>query len=247
MRIEVITLFPQFVDQVTRYGMAQRACAAGALQVRCWDLRDFAQRADRRVDERPFGGGPGMVLQAEPAWRALRAARESNPDGPVMALSPRGDVFTQAWAHRLAAERGLTLLCGRYEGLDERLMAHVDLQLSIGDFVLSGGELAAMLLIDAVARLLPGVLGNARSACEDSFSQGLFDHPQYTRPRAWRGEEAPDVLLSGDHAAIRRWRLRRALGTTWLMRPELIAGLELNEEQQGLLRDFIAADGRAVN
>ncbi|HEU0198386.1 MAG TPA: tRNA (guanosine(37)-N1)-methyltransferase TrmD [Nevskiaceae bacterium] len=240
MRIEVISLFPTLVEQVGQYGMPRRAVECGALQLLATDLRDFAERADRRVDARSFGGGPGMVLQPEPVRRALVAARARAPQAKVVALSPQGERLGQAWVARLAQKPGLVVLCGRYEGWDERLAPLVDVELSIGDFVLSGGELAAMSLVDAIARLLPGVLGNACSAGEDSFSHGHLDYPHYTRPRVWRGAEVPEVLLSGDHAAIRRWRLKRALGATWLKHPELLAGLELDQEQAALLRDFIA-------
>lgn len=241
MRIEVISLFPQLIEQVGAFGMARKAVEVGALQLVATDLRDFAQRADRRVDERTFGGGPGMVLQAEPVSLALAAARGQAPGAKVVFLSPQGELLTQTWAERLAVEPAVVLLCGRYEGIDERLAGQVDVELSLGDFVLSGGELAAMVVVDAVARLLPGVLGDAASAREDSFScGGLLDHPHFTRPREWQGRAVPDILLSGDHAAIRRWRLKRALGATWLKRPELLAGVDLDEEQQALLRDFIA-------
>lgn len=241
MRIEAISLFPQLVEQVGRFGMVRRAIESQALQLVATDLRNFAERADRRVDERSFGGGPGMVLQAEPVSRALAAARTVAPHAKIAFLSPQGEPLTQAWVGRLAAEPALVLLCGRYEGVDERLNEQFDVELSLGDFVLSGGELAAMVVVDAVARLLPGVLGDAASAREDSFfSDGVLDHPHFTRPRVWRGRAVPEVLLSGDHAAIRRWRLKRALGATWLKRPELLAGMELDEEQQTLLRTFIA-------
>lgn len=247
MRIEVISLFPQLVEQVAHYGMPRRACESGALSLTVRDLRDFAQREDRRVDERPFGGGPGMVLQPEPVRLAIDAARADMPAAKVVALSPQGEPLTQAWVQRLAQEPELVLLCGRYEGLDERLAANVDVELSLGDFVLSGGELAAMALTDALARLLPGVLGHELSAEEDSFSHGLLDHPHYTRPRQWRDVPVPEILLSGDHAEIRRWRLKQALGMTWLKRPELLADVELNEEQQVLLREFIAEGQVSVN
>lgn len=252
MRIEVISLFPRLIEQVRCYGMPRRACESGALQLVASDLREFAERTDRRVDERPFGGGPGMVLEPEPAQRAIDAAcsvaaQAGRAVVKVVALSPQGEPLTQAWVRRLAAEPALVLMCGRYEGMDERLAPRVDLELSLGDFVLSGGELAAMALVDAIARLLPGVLGDEQSAEEDSFSTGLLDHPHYTRPRRWRNADVPEVLLSGDHAAIRRWRLKQALGATWLKRPELLADLELDEEQQALLREFIAEERVSVN
>ena len=241
MRIEVLSLFPELVEQVARFGMPRRAVECGALTLVSGNLRDFAQRQDRRLDERPYGGGPGMVMQAEPLMQAIAAARAQAPAARVVSLSPQGVPLTQDWVQRLATETALIVVCGRYEGLDERLAPSVDLELSLGDYVLSGGELAAMVLVDAVARLLPGVLGDEASAQNDSFSAaGLLDHPHYTRPEHWRGQAVPAVLMSGDHAAIRRWRLKQALGATWLKRPELLAGVELDEEQTGLLREFIA-------
>lgn len=241
MRIEVLSLFPELVAQVTSCGMPRRAVECGALTLVTRQLRDHAQRADRRVDERPYGGGPGMVMQPEPLMQAISAARDAVPAAKVLGLSPQGVPLTQDWVRQLAAEPALVLVCGRYEGLDERLAPALDLEVSLGDFVLSGGELAAMVLVDAIARLLPGVLGDEASAQNDSFSAaGQLDHPHYTRPENWRGQAVPAVLLSGDHAAIRRWRLKQALGATWLKRPELLAGVELDQEQTGLLREFVA-------
>jgi tRNA (guanine37-N1)-methyltransferase len=240
VKIEVVTLFPELVEQVTRFGMPRLAVEGGQLQLSTRNPRDYSENRWRRVDDRPYGGGPGMVMEAEPLAQALAAAKASVGSARVVALSPQGEPLTQAWMERLSREPALVVLCGRYEGLDERLLAgEVDFELSLGDFVLSGGELAAMALVDAVARLLPGVLGDAESAMNDSFSAGLLDHPHYTRPEQWRGMPVPEVLLSGDHAAIRRWRLKQALGQTWLKRPELLAGLELDAEQSKLLREFI--------
>ena len=240
MKIEVVTLFPELVEQVARHGMPRIAVEGGALQLSTRNPRDYAQNRWRRVDERPYGGGPGMVMNAEPLAQAMVAAREAIGRARVIGLSPQGEPLTQAWVERLSKEPALIVLCGRYEGLDERVVAaEVDFELSLGDFVLSGGELAAMALIDAIARLLPGVLGDEQSAANDSFAKGLLDHPHYTRPEAWRGVKVPDMLLSGDHEAIRRWRLKQALGQTWLKRPDLLAGLELDAEQTKLLREFI--------
>ena len=240
MRVEVITLFPELVEQVTRHGMPRIAVEGGKLQLSTRNPRDYAQNKWRRVDERPYGGGPGMVMNAEPLAQAIAQARAAVGPARVVSLSPQGEPLTQAWVERLAREPALVLLCGRYEGLDERVVgSEVDFELSLGDFVLSGGELAAMALIDAVARLLPGVLGDAESAPNDSFANGLLDHPHYTRPEQWRGSTVPEVLVSGDHAAVRRWRLKQALGQTWLKRPDLLAGLELDAEQTRLLREFI--------
>ena len=240
MKIEVLTLFPEFVEQVTRHGMPRIAVEGGQLSLTTRNPRDFAQNRWRRVDDRSYGGGPGMVMEAEPLAQAIAAAKQSVGAARVVSLSPQGEPLTQSWVQRLSQEPALIVLCGRYEGLDERVVeAEVDFELSLGDFVLSGGELAAMALIDAIARLLPGVLGHEQSAANDSFAQGLLDHPHYTRPEGWRGAKVPDVLLSGDHAAVRRWRLKQALGQTWLKRPDLLAGLELDVEQQRLLREFI--------
>jgi len=220
--------------------MPRIAVEGGQLELSMRNPRDFAQNRWRKVDDRPYGGGPGMVMNAEPLALAITAARASVGRARVVSLSPQGEPLTQAWVERLSHEPALIVLCGRYEGLDERVVAaEVDFELSLGDFVLSGGELAAMALIDAIARLLPGVLGDDQSAANDSFAKGLLDHPHYTRPEGWRGEQVPEVLLSGDHAAVRRWRLKVALGQTWLKRPDLLAGLELDAEQTKLLREFI--------
>jgi tRNA (guanine37-N1)-methyltransferase len=241
LKIEVLTLFPELVEQVTRHGMPRLAVEGGQLMLTTRNPRDTSENRWRRVDQPPYGGGPGMVMNAEPLARAVQAARESLGPARVVSLSPQGEPLTQAWVERLSREPALVLICGRYEGLDERLVtAEVDFELSLGDFVLSGGELAAMALIDAIARLLPGVLGDAESAQNDSFSRGLLDHPHYTRPEVWRGEPVPEVLLSGDHAAIRRWRLKQSLGQTWLKRPDLLKNLELDAEQSKLLREFIS-------
>lgn len=239
MRIEVVTLFPELVEQVIRHGMPRIAVEQGALALATRNPRSYSQNKWRRVDDRPYGGGPGMVMEAEPLKQAIDAAKGGS-DARVVMLSPQGERFTQAWAQRLAAERDLVLVCGRYEGVDERLLEDVvDVELSLGDFVVSGGELAAMLVVDAVARLLPGVLGHAQSAGEDSFSDGRLDHPHYTRPEDWRGAPVPEVLLSGDHAKVARWRLKQALGATWLKRPDLLEGLALDEECSTLLREFL--------
>jgi tRNA (guanine37-N1)-methyltransferase len=244
MKIEVLTLFPEFVEQVGRYGIVRRALESKRLALTTRDLRDTSENRWRRVDDRPYGGGPGMVMEPGPVVAAIGAARAALGDCKVVALSPQGEPLTQHWVRRLATEEALVLLCGRYEGLDERIGAQVDVELSLGDFVLSGGELAAMALVDAVARLLPGALGDEQSAENDSFSAGLLDHPHYTRPENWQGQAVPEVLLSGDHAAVRRWRLKRALGATWLKRPDLLDGLALDEEQTRLLREFIAEHGQ---
>ena len=246
MKIEVITLFPELVEQVAMHGMPRIAVEGGKLQLTTRNPRDFSGNKWRRVDDRPYGGGPGMVMEAQPLKLAIAAAKLVTGPARVVALSPQGERFTQQWAQRLSREEGLVLLCGRYEGIDERLTADaqagsVDVELSLGDFVMSGGELAAMVVIDAIARLLPGVLGHEGSAESDSFTAGLLDHPHYTRPEVWDGVPVPEVLMSGDHAAIRRWRMQQALGNTWLKRPDLLDGLSLSQEQQKLLREFISS------
>ncbi len=242
MKIEVITLFPELVEVVTRHGMPRVAVEQKALELSCTNPRDFAQNRWRKVDERPFGGGPGMVMQAEPLAQAIENAKaDLGPATRVVMMSPQGERMSQNWFERLSREAGLVVLCGRYEGVDERLMqAAVDVELSLGDFVLSGGELAAMVLVDGISRLLPGVLGHAESAGQDSFSNGLLDHPHYSRPEHWRGEAVPEVLMSGDHARQARWRLKQALGRTWLRRPDLLDKLELDAEQQILLREYVS-------
>lgn len=243
MEVAVVTLFPEWVQQVVAFGMPRIAHERGRLRLRVFNPRDDAENPWGRVDSRPYGGGPGMVMEAPPLAAAIDRARAVTP-GPVVLLSPQGERFDQAWARRLAAGPGVVLVCGRYEGVDERLIAaKVDVELSVGDVVLSGGELGAMMVVDACARLLPGVLGDEASAQADSFSEGLLDHPHYARPAEWDGQKVPEVLLSGDHAAIRRWRRQQALGQTWLKRPDLLAGLELKPEEQAWLRAFIAQQG----
>lgn len=239
MKIEVLTLFPELVEQVAKFGMPRVAVERGVMQLSTRQLRDHSGNRWRRVDERTFGGGPGMVIQAEPLTQAIEAAKASIGPVKVVGLSPQGERFDQRWAERLSAEPGLILICGRYEGIDERVAPQIDLELSVGDFVLSGGELPAMVVIDSIARLLPGVLGHEGSAASDSFSNGLLDHPHYSRPEVWRGEAVPEVLMSGDHAAIRRWRLKQGLERTLLRRPDLLDELKLDAEQLKLLREIV--------
>jgi tRNA (guanine37-N1)-methyltransferase len=241
MKIEVLTLFPEMVEQLGRFGMPRWAVEGGQLQLTTRNPRDTSGNKHRSVDGRSYGGGPGMVMNPEPLAAAVSAAKAALGPAKVVALSPQGEPLTQKWVERLALEPALILVCGRYEGLDERFVkSEVDLELSLGDFVLSGGELAAMALVDAIARLLPGVLGDQESAANDSFTTGVLDHPHYTRPEDWRGNVVPEVLLCGDHAKVARWRLKQALGATWLKRPDLLDGLELGKEQKQLLREFIA-------
>jgi tRNA (guanine37-N1)-methyltransferase len=241
MHIEVVTLFPEMVETLLRFGVTGRAVERGLLKVGGCNPRDYASDVRRSVDDRPYGGGPGMVMMVEPLRSAIRAARERAGGGAkVLYLSPQGRTLDQAGAQELAQRAALVLVAGRYEGVDERLLeSEVDEEWSIGDYVLSGGELPALVMIDALARLLPGALGDEDSAVQDSFVNGLLDCPHYTRPEDIDGRRVPAVLLSGDHAAIRRWRMQQMLGRTWLRRPELLKNLELSAEQEQLLDDFI--------
>ena len=241
MRIDVVTLFPEMIRELSGYGIQGRAIAQGVLELVTWNPRDFTTDRHRNVDDRPYGGGPGMVMQVQPLRDAIRAARSAESGAArVICLSPQGARFDQQRARELATQERLVLVAGRYEGIDERLVElEVDEELSVGDFVLSGGELPALLVMDAVTRLLPGALGAADSALADSFMDGLLDYPHYTRPERIEGREVPAVLLSGDHAAIRRWRQKQALGRTWLRRPDLLARMRLDEQQQRLLDEFI--------
>lgn len=238
IRFDVVTLFPEMFAAVTHSGISGRALEAGLWSLGLWNPRDFTKDRYRTVDDRPYGGGPGMVMLAEPLEQALDEAGNAG-GGKVIYLSPQGRRLDHAKVMELAGRQAVTLLCGRYEGVDERLVRRrVDEELSLGDYVLSGGELAAMAVIDAVVRQLPGALGDEQSAAEESFADGLLDCPQYTRPEEYRGERVPEVLLSGHHENIRRWRLQQALGRTWLRRPELIAARRLNAEEQELLEEF---------
>lgn len=241
MHIGVVTLFPDMVQNIAGFGVVGRAMDAQIARLQCVNPRDFAADAHRTVDDRPYGGGPGMVMKYAPLSQAIDQARTEAPAGArVIALSPQGRPFDQACARRLAALPGFVLLAGRYEGIDERLIeARVDEELSLGDFVLSGGEIAALAVIDAVIRLLPGVLGDDESAQQDSFGEGLLDCPHYTRPEEIEGRAVPAVLLSGDHAKIARWRMMQSLGRTAIRRPELLEGLDLTDEQKALLEEFL--------
>lgn len=240
MRFEVVTLFPEMFAAVRCCGITRRALEQGLIGLGCWDPRAYATDNHRSVDDRPYGGGPGMVMRVHPLYEAITAARAAAPEGaPVVHLSPQGRRLDQEGVRHLASRPGLVLVAGRYEGVDERVIeAAVDEEWSIGDYVLSGGELAAMVVVDAVTRLVPGALGHADSAREDSFSGGLLDCPHYTRPEEALGRRVPAVLLEGNHAAIRRWRLKQALGRTWERRPDLLERVVLDEEQQALLAEF---------
>lgn len=246
MQIAVVSLFPDMVGQIAEYGVVGRAKERQLLTLHCHNPRDFAEDVHRTVDDRPYGGGPGMVMKYEPTAKAIHAAKATVPSGsPVMCLSPQGSTFDQKVAQRIAALPGVILLAGRYEGIDERLIEReVDEELSLGDFVLSGGEIAAMAVVDAVTRLLPGVLGDDESAAQDSFMQGLLDYPHYTRPESIDGRNVPAVLLSGDHARIARWRHKQALGRSYLRRPDLVKKLKLSKEQQLLLDEFLKEQGQ---
>jgi tRNA (guanine37-N1)-methyltransferase len=243
IRFDVVTLFPEMFAAVTHSGISGRALEAGLWSIGLWNPRDFTRDNYRTVDDRPYGGGPGMLMLAEPLEKALDAAKEAG-GGKVIYLSPQGGKLDHEKVMELAGRAAATLLCGRYEGVDERLIERrVDEELSIGDYVLSGGELAAMTVIDAVVRQIPGALGGEQSAAEESFVDGLLDGPQYTRPELYGDAKVPDILLSGHHENIRRWRLKQALGRTWLRRPDLLAARKLNEQERMLLEEFQRESG----
>ncbi len=245
MRFDVVTLLPEMFE-AARLGVTGRAFERGLAQLRLWNPRDYTHDVHRTVDDRPYGGGPGMVMKVEPLRAAILDAKRAAPGSRVAYLSPQGRRFDQQAAAELAGRDGLILVAGRYEGIDERIIArHVDEEWSIGDYVLSGGELAAMVLIDVVLRLRPGVLGHEDSAAQDSYVAGLLDCPHYTRPEEIDGLRVPAVLLSGNHEAIRRWRLGQALGRTLERRPDLLAQRALSDEERKLLDDYIGARDRA--
>lgn len=240
MRFDVVTLFPELVESVGAFGVTRRAAEQGLYELHCWNPRRWGSGAHQAVDDRPYGGGPGMVMQYEPLAAALAAIREADP-GParVIALTPQGRPLDQAAVRRFAGLPRLALVCGRYEGIDERLLeSEVDEEWSLGDYVLSGGELAAMAVIDACVRLLPGALGHDDSATQDSFTKGLLDCPHYTRPEVVAGRAVPPELLTGHHAQIERWRRREALGRTWERRPDLLARLAPGPEDAALLDEY---------
>ena len=241
MWIGVISLFPEMFRAITEHGVTGRAVKSGLLQIECWNPREFTHDKHRTVDDRPYGGGPGMLMMVQPLRDAIHAAKQAAGDGAkVIYLSPQGRKLTQAGVTELATNQKLILVAGRYEGIDERVIqTEVDEEWSIGDYVLSGGELPAMTLIDAVSRLVPGVLGDQASAEQDSFTDGLLDHPHYTRPELLDGLAVPEALTSGNHEVIRRWRLKQSLGRTWQRRPELINNLALTDEQESLLAEYV--------
>jgi len=239
MRFEVVTIFPDMFRIIRDYGVTGRAVEQGRVSINTWDPREYAQDRHRSVDDRPYGGGPGMVMAAPPLAATLDAVRMAVPGAPVVHLSPQGRRLDFAALQEMRELPAMILLAGRYEGIDERILdEYVDQEWSIGDYVLSGGELPVMVLMDGLIRLLPGVLGNESSAEADSFVAGLLDCAHYTRPEVFRNKRVPEVLLSGDHAAIRRWRLKQSLGRTWLRRPDLLGILNLDIEQKDLLNEF---------
>jgi tRNA (guanine37-N1)-methyltransferase len=241
VRFDVVTLLPEMFE-AARLGVTGRAFERGQAQLRLWNPRDYTHDVHRTVDDRPYGGGPGMVMKVEPLRAAILDARRAAPGSRVAYLSPQGRRFDQQAAAELAGRDGMILVAGRYEGIDERIIARcVDEEWSIGDYVLSGGELAAMVVMDAVIRLLPGVLGHEDSAAQDSYMAGLLDCPHYTRPEEIDGLRVPGVLLSGNHEEIRRWRLKQALGRTWERRPDLLAHRELTGEERKLLDEYLGA------
>ena len=243
IRFDVVTIFPEMFAAVTASGITARALQRGLWRFGAWNPRDFTTDAYRSVDDRPYGGGPGMVMLGEPLERALDAARSAG-GGAVVYLSPQGRRLDHAKVIELAGREAVTLLCGRYEGVDERMLRRrVDEEVSLGDFVLTGGELGAMAVIDAVVRQLPGALGDDESAIEESFATGLLDCPHYTRPEVYADERVPEVLLSGHHENIRRWRLKQSLGRTWLRRPDLFAARKLSDEENRLLEEFQREEG----
>ena len=240
MKVAVVTLFPEMFAAITEYGVTRKAVKSGAVDIRLFNPRDFTHDKHKTVDDRPYGGGPGMVMMAEPLMAAVKSAKEwqSQPT-TVIYLSPQGQTLSQGGVKELSLQGNLILIAGRYEGVDERFVeACVDLELSIGDYVLSGGELPAMVLLDAIMRLQPGVLGAATSATQDSFEHGLLDCPHYTRPDVFDGQSVPEVLLSGDHNRIAQWRLQQSLGRTQLRRPDLLQDMNLNRAEQALLDEY---------
>jgi len=242
MRFDVVTLFPDMFQALTDHGVTGRAVKQEKISIQCWNPRDFTHDNYQTVDDRPYGGGPGMLMKIQPLKDAIQAAKAAaGGDAKVIYMSPQGRKLDQRGAEQLASQQKLILVAGRYEGIDERLIeTEIDEEWSLGDFVLSGGEMAAMTMMDAVIRLVPGVLGHELSAQQDSFSDGLLDCPHYTRPELYEGQAVPEVLLSGNHEKIRQWRLKQSLGRTWQRRPDLLEALELTNEQQRLLTEYLA-------
>ena len=251
LRFDVVTLFPRMFEAVTEWGISGRARVRGCYEVVTWNPRDFASGPYRAIDDRPYGGGPGMVMMAGPLTKAIAAARQRQAScgvasSRVVCLSPQGRILDHRLVAELSGLGGMVLLAGRYEGIDERLIElAVEQEVSVGDYVVSGGELPAMLLMDSIIRHLPGALGDPESARRESFVSGVLDYPQYTRPEAFADLRVPEVLLSGNHAAIERWRMKQSLGRTWQRRPELLARLELTDTQRLLLEEYKREIGQA--
>lgn len=240
MRIDVITLFPELVEQVISCGVVGKAAGKELLQLNCWNPRQYTLDRHRTVDDRPYGGGPGMLMKVQPLQDAILAVRQQNSTGRLIYLSPQGVPVKQAMLAKQVDKGSVIFLCGRYEGIDERLIQHeVDEEWSIGDYVISGGELAAMVCIDAMTRLIPGALGHEQSAQQDSFSEGLLECPHYTRPEEYQGKKVPAVLMNGNHLAIQTWREQQSLGRTWQRRPDLLEHVVLDDRQQALLDEYI--------
>jgi len=240
MKVDVITLLPELVKQVIGYGVVGRAADQGLLELNCWNPRDYTRDRHRTVDDRPYGGGPGMLMKVQPLQDTIRAVRQHSPEARLIYLGPQGKAVKQETLARQVVKGAVIFLCGRYEGIDERLLQQeVDEEWSIGDYVISGGELAAMVCIDAMTRLIPGALGHAQSAQQDSFSEGLLDCPHYTRPEEFQGMKVPAVLMNGNHRQIQDWREKQSLGRTWQRRPDLLENIDLDDRQQALLNDYI--------
>lgn len=246
MQIGIVTLFPEMFSAISDYGISSRAVRSGLVKLDYYNPRDFTTDKHRTVDDKPFGGGPGMLMKTEPLCKAIQAAKDAGKsavsggsDSKVIYLSPQGRKIDQQAVIELAKRDSMVMICGRYQGIDNRVLEQeVDEEWSLGDFVISGGEIAAMALIDSIIRFQPGALGDEGSAQQDSFATGLLHSPEYTRPQSFAGQDVPKVLLSGDHEAIRKWRLQQSLGMTWLKRPDLLDVIELDTEQQNLLEEF---------
>jgi tRNA (guanine37-N1)-methyltransferase len=244
MKVDVITLFPELVKQVIEYGVVGRAANQGLVQLNCWNPRDYTDDRHRTVDDRPYGGGPGMLMKVEPLQKTIVAVREQNQGARLVYLSPQGIPVKQEMLAGQVNAGTVIFLSGRYEGVDERLVQQeVDDEWSIGDYVISGGELAVMVCIDAMTRLIPGALGHQQSAQQDSFSEGLLDYPHYTRPEEFMGSKVPEVLMNGNHRQIQDWREKQSLGRTWQRRPDLLEQLVLDDRQLALLDEYIAESG----
>lgn len=239
MKFDIITIFPEMFTALD-FSITSKAIQYGILEIKCWNPRDYSKSKHRNVDSRPYGGGPGMVMMAQPLCDTIKAIKKTTNHAKIIYLTPQGQLLNQNKIKSLAKEKNITLIAGRYEGIDERVVeSEIDEELSIGDYVLSGGEIAAMVVIDAVTRMLPNVLGHENSAKQDSFMEGLLDYPHYTRPEIFNGQNVPKVLLKGNHKEIARWRLQQALGRTYLRRPELLKKYRLTKTEQELLNEFL--------